>query len=329
LGIIYVASIVPEALAEPIEIACPGVHRSYEGLKVPMSVGDLQSAAAWFNTSGQRIPLVVGHPADESKPLGFGTKLGMVGDRLVITEAEEVDPTFALIVNSKELNKISAKVRLPGHPKNQSTGFEFRHVGFFGRSPTAMQQLKEAAFSQQDEGEFCLMPEDVDDSKREAEFRQKEAEFATRLAELNEREAQIAATEAAFQRKKETEPLIGKLLADGKLLPIEKPQIEAMFAALPDELEVSFSAADGEVTKPARKILADFLTGLKPRITYGETDMGEDPDDDDRSASFGGMNVSEESDELDKKIYAHCKKMGMDAENPAHYAKALKAVGGN
>jgi hypothetical protein len=328
LGIIYVASIVPEALAEPIEIACPGVHRSYEGLEVPMSVGDLQSAAIWFNTSGQRIPLVVGHPADESKPLGFGTKLGMVGDRLVITEAEEVDPTFAMIVNSKELNKISAKVRLPGHPKNQSTGFEFRHVGFFGRSPTAMQQLKEAAFSQQDEGEFYLMPEDVDDSKREAEFRQKEAEFAAKLAEFEQREATLKATEAAFARRQEMEPQIEKWLAEGKILPTEKAQFEALFAALPDELEVSFSAPSGEVKASARKMLGDFLTNLKPRVIYKEVVTGDVPDGDDHVASFGGMNVSEESDELDKKVCAHCKKNGMDENNPEHYAKALKAVGG-
>ena len=319
---------MPQALATPIEIACSGVHKSYEGLKVPMTAGDLQSAATWFNASGGRIPLVVGHPADESQPLGFGTKLGMVGDRLVITEAEEVDPTFAQIVNSKELNRVSAKVRLPGHPKNQSTGFEFRHVGFFGRSPTAMQQLKEAQF-QQDEGEFYLMPEDIDDSKREAEFRQKEADFATRLAELDEREATLAATEATFARRQEMEPQIEKWLADGKLLPVEKPQFEALFAALPDELEVSFSAPSGEVTASARKLLGDFLTNLKPRIVYKEVVTGDVPDDDDRVASFGGMQVSEESDALDKQVCAHCKKNGMDPENPAHYAKALKAVGGN
>lgn len=294
-----------------------------------MSVGDLRSAATWFNSSGGRIPLVVGHPADESKPLGFGTKLGMVGDRLAIVEAEDVDPTFAAIVNSRELNRVSAKVRLPGHPKNVSTGFEFRHVGFFGRSPTAMQQLKEAAFSQQDEGEFYLMPDDVNDSTREAEFRQKEAEFAARLTELDEREATLKATEAAFARRQEMEPQIEKWLTDGKLLPAEKPQFEALFAALPDELEVSFSAGSGQVTTPARKLLGDFLTNLKPRIVYKEVVTGEVPDDDDRTASFGGMQVSEESDELDKKVCAHCKKNGMDAENPAHYAKALKAVGGN
>ena len=291
-----------------------------------MTAGDLQSAATWFNASGGRIPLVVGHPADESQPLGFGTKLGMVGDRLVITEAEEVDPTFAAIVNSKELNRVSAKVRLPGHPKNQSTGFEFRHVGFFGRSPTAMQQLKEAQF-QQDEGEFYLMPEDVND--REAEFRQKEAEFATRLAELDEREATLKATEATFARRQAMEPQIEKWLADGKLLPTEKAQFEALFAALPDDLEVSFSSTDGEVKASGRKVLSDFLTNLKPRVTYKEVVTGEVPEDDDRVASFGGMQVSEESDELDKKVCAHCKKNGMDADNPAHYAKALKAVGGN
>lgn len=316
-----------DALTTPIEIACAGVHESYEGLKVPMTVGDLQSAANWFNASGGRIPLVVGHPADESRPLGFGTKLGMIRDRLAIVEADEVDPTFAAIVNSKELNRVSAKVRLPGHPKNTSTGFEFRHVGFFGRSPTAMQQLKEAAFSQQDDKEFYLMPEDVSDSTREAEFRQKEAEFAARLAEFEEREATLKATEAAFARRQQMEPQIEKWLSEGKLLPTEKPQFEALFAALPDELEVSFSADSGEVKASARKMLTDFLTNLKPRIIYKEVATGDIPDND-YVASFGGMTVSEESDELDKKVCAHCKKNGMDPENPEHYAKALKAVGG-
>jgi hypothetical protein len=296
---------------------------------VKMTPAELKKSVAWFNASGQRLPMVVAHPADESNPLGFGTKLAITkGDRVSIVEAEEVDPTFRSIVNSGELSRISAKVRLPGHPDNQSSGFEFRHVGFFGKSRVAMAQLKEAAFSQQDDKEFYLMPDDVDDSKREAEFRQKEAEFAARIAELDDREAKLSATEAEFKRRQEMEPQIEKWLADGKLLPVEKPQFEALFAALPDELEVSFSAASGEVKASARKLLSDFLTNLKPRVLYKEIVTRDVPDDDDRVASFGGMQVSEESDELDKKVCAHCKKNGMDENNPEHYAKALKAVGG-
>jgi hypothetical protein len=318
---------VLELLATPIEIACSGVHKSYEGSEVPITGGDLQFTANWFNSSGERIPMVAAHPADESNPLGFATKLDVIKDRLVVTEVEEVDPIFKSIVNSGELNRISVKVRRPGHPKNKSTGFEIRHIGFFGRSPTAMQQLKEAAFSKQDDKEFYLMPEDVDDSKREVQFQQKEAEFAARLAEFEQREATLKATEAAFARRQEMEPQIEKWLAEGKLLPTEKAQLEALFAALPDALEVSFSAPSGEVKASARKVLSDFITNLKPRVIYKEVVTSEVPDDD-HVASFGGMNVSEESDELDKKVCAHCKKHGMDENDPKHYAKALKAVGG-
>lgn len=116
---------MPEVLTTPIEIACPGVHTAFQGFRVPMSAGELRAAVAWFNASGTKIPMVVAHPADESRPLGFGTKLAMTrGDRVSIVEAEAVDPTFRAIVNSGELNRISAKVRLPGHPKNRSDGFE-------------------------------------------------------------------------------------------------------------------------------------------------------------------------------------------------------------
>lgn len=316
-----------EVLAKPIEIAYPGVHKDYRGLVVKMSPKELADSVAWFNASGQRLPMVVAHPDDESEPLGFGTKLGIVnGDRVAIVEAEGIDPTFKKIVNSGELSRISAKIRLPGHPANKSSGFEFRHVGFFGKSPIAMDKLKEAAFSQTDK-EFYLMPEDLEE--KEAEFRQKEAEFQAKLDKLEQRQADLTALEAQFKRRQEIEPQIEKWLSEGRLLPIEKPQFVALFAAFPDELEVAFAASTGEVKTTPRKLITDFINSLKPRVVYGEVAKGELPDDDGYTASFMGMPVSEESDELDKKVCAYCKKNGMDENNAKDYAKALKIVGGN
>jgi hypothetical protein len=337
-GIYLVASItVAEVLTTPIEIAYPGVHRDFRGLRVPMSRADLVSAVANFNASGLRLPMVVAHPTDESQPLGFGTKLAITkGDRVSIVEAEGIDPTFKSIVNSGELNRISAKVRLPGHPRNSSNGFEFQHVGFFGRSPVAMQLLKEAAFSAQDDKEFYLMADDLDGSAefaaKEAEFAAKEAEFKTRFAELNARQAKIEALEAGFAKMREIEPQMEKWLAEGRILPTERAGFVALFAALPDELEVCFAAADGDdVSTSAGEFLKDFIGGLKPRVVYGEVAGGNDTSasfSECDTASFGGMNVSEDSDELDGKIAAYCKKNGMDYQDDGDYNKALKMVGG-
>jgi hypothetical protein len=337
-GIYLVASTtVAEVLTTPIEIAYPGVHRDFRGLRVPMSRADLVSAVANFNASGLRLPMVVAHPTDESQPLGFGTKLAITkGDRVSIVEAEGIDPTFKSIVNSGELNRISAKVRLPGHPKNSSDGFEFQHVGFFGRSPVAMQLLKEAAFSAQDDKEFYLMADDLDgsakaDATRTAEFAAKEAEFKARFAELNARQAKIEALEAGFAKMREIEPQMEKWLAQGRILPTERAGFVALFAALPDELEVCFAAADGDdVSTSAGEFLKDFIGGLKPRVVYGEVagDTSASLSDRDSTASFGGMNVSEDSDELDGKIAAYCKKNGLDYDDDKDYMKAMNAVGG-
>lgn len=322
---------MPELLSTPIEIAYPGVHTDFRGLRVPLSREDLKSAVAWFNSSGQRLPMVVAHPVDESQPLGFGTRLAMVGDnRVAIVEAEGIDPTFKSIVNSGELNRISAKMRLPGHPRNGSGGYEFQHVGFFGRSPVAMQLLKEAAFAGVNDKEFYLMVEGLEDSmlaEREAEFKAKEAEFAVRFAELNQRQADMEALEAQFKRRQEFEPQMEEWVAQGRILPGERAGFIALFAALPDELEVCFGAGDDEVKTSANRFLRGFVSSLKPRVTYGEV-AGGDVEDDEETASFGGMNVSEESDEMHKKACAYCKKNGMDDENPQDYAKALKALGG-
>jgi hypothetical protein len=328
LGLIWLhlTIIVAEVLTMPIEIAYPGVHTDFRGLRVPMSHEDLRSAVAWFNASGQKLPMVVAHPADESQALGFGTKLAMTKDnRVSIVEAEGIDPTFKSIVNSGELNRISAKVRLPGHPKNSSGGFEFQHVGFFGRSPVAMQLLKEAAFSGRDDKEFYLMADGLDE--KEAEFKAKEAEFAARFAELNERQAKMEALEAQFKRRQELEPQIEKWLGEGRILPVEKAGFLALFAALPDELEVCFAAADGEVVTSAGKFLKGFLSNLKPRITYGESAGGEVEDDEPQTASFAGMRYSDESMEQEKMALAYCKKNGLDPNKPKDFETALKATG--
>lgn len=90
--------------------------------------------------------MVVAHPADESRPLGFGTKLAMTrGDRVSIVETEAVDPTFRAIVNSGELNRISAKVRLPGQLITEygSARYKLKQDAIAEKIP--MEHIEEAA----------------------------------------------------------------------------------------------------------------------------------------------------------------------------------------
>ena len=335
-----------ETLSKPIELFYAGTHTDFRRKVVTIGKSELEQSVSWFNSNGGRLPLVVGHPDSEDDHFGVATKLGINNGRVVITEVDGLDRSFRKIVNSGELPRVSAKIRLKGHPSNQSGGIEFQHAGFFGKSRVALDQLKEASFSAFNELEFYFNfmdkkkvkstvgdDETMDETIGEDETKdeEKEPKKKGKTMEYSAFETEKLAFEkevATFRRAQKIEPLVEAWVREGKISPIAKSGLVAVFSALPEDLDVSFSDADGdEATQSAVDFLSEFMAALPVQITYGEisADKGEKKTP---TASFS-MNtdkglVNIDPDDLYSKLIA----TGVDVTDSAAFAKALKNLGG-
>lgn len=320
---------MPETLSNPIELFYAGTHTDFRRKVVTIDTPELESSVSWFNANNQRLPLVVGHPDSESDHFGMGTKLALVGGRVVITEVEGLDRTFRKIVNSGELPRVSAKIRLRGHPANQSQGIEFQHAGFFGKSRVALEKLKEASFSEYNDLEFWFMDKkkysaedeledasDEDDEPMTDEEKALEKKKKALAAEM----AAFEAEKASFARAREIEPELEKLVREGRVLPAEKAGFVALFAAMSDDLEISFAAATGDVSQSGSEFLQEFLTNLKPRVVYGEVSGRTESES--RTVKFAapGMVTDDSEMELFNRVMAS----GVDVHDSAAFSRALQ-----
>jgi hypothetical protein len=342
---------MPEVLDEPIEVFYPGTHTDFRRKVVTVGRSDIANTVSWFNSSGGRIPIVVAHPGSEDDNFGFATKLGIQGNRMVVTEVDKLDRSFKAIVNSGELPKVSVKLRLPGHPSNKSDGYELQHIGFFGKSRVALDRLKEASFSEFNDKEFyfnCMDKkktaaymddedmddEDMDEMTPEEKAAAKKKKMA-KTAEMAAHEAEVAAFQkekAAFKRAREIEPVVEEWVREGKITPASKSGLVAVFAALPEDLEVSFSDSEGEEsTQTAAEFLAEFLKSLPQTIVYGEVSGMKAKDKKVLTAafSFNGEDVDDgvvDTPSVD--ILNQLAADGIDFTDTAAFSQALKKYQG-
>lgn len=283
---------------KPIEILPTGSITSTSGSRFNFSEADLQQIAHSF--SG-RVPFVPGHPTDDQPQLGYATEVAVQDGRLLVTAAEDVDPTFAAIVNSGELPGVSVKLLMPDHPDNSTDGLLLRHIGFLGRSQPAAQGLQAPTFQAQEAEshtvEFATKfateqqprgahssPLSSSDSETETEGTpmtdtpttpDQSAEFAQREADLAQKEAELAERTATFARAQAITPFLDGLVAEGRLLPVHKPGFVALFSTLPEEQTVEFAQGDETVKQPTTDFLKTFLKGLPQQVQFGEVARSE------------------------------------------------------
>ena len=301
-----------EILEKPIEIFYSGNHIDSQGKKVRVSDAQVAASVADFNASGERLPMVPGHPGDDSPAGGYATKLAVFNGRVKAIEAEDVDPMFRAIVNSGELNRVSVKLQLPGHPSNPTNNYRFKHIGFLGRSRPALDQLKSAQFST-DNGEIILMAVD-----------EKSAEFAEREAEFVRREAELAAKEARFAAQAKYEPLVEGWVRQGKLAPAQKAPFVALFCALPEGDEATFAAADGS-KQSLVEFTKQFVDGLPKQIEYAEVSKAEGKKKTEASfMSYGKKDDDGEPDSGEMEMHDKIIASGVDPKDHVAYAAALK-----
>ncbi len=117
---------------------------------------------------------------------------------------------------------------------------------------------------------------DIDVNKSDPAFAAREADVAAREQALATRELAIAHSDAvAFAEK---------LVQEGRLLPVLRDKVVAIFDALPGQASVQF-AEGGEKLSPGAA-LREVLSALPVVVDFGEADLGDDPTGSAKAASF-------------------------------------------
>jgi len=295
---------------KPIKIFYPGNHTDYSGRKVPVSKDALVAMVANFNSSGDRIPLVVGHPETNDEKFGEVTKLEIDNQgRVFAAEFASLSKGFRRIVE-KVGAKISAKLRLPGHRANKFTGYELDHIGFFfGDEEVALDKLPTASFSRDQFTSYIRM-----NSMDEEELKAREDAIAAK-------EAAFAAKEAEFAAKAAVAPVVAELVASGHVPPADQETISAIFAKLEGDKDFTASFAKGKES-PVVALTRILKVAKVPLGESSPSDGGEEDEEDLAVAHFMAPSgdLDEGSTKMDKKIRSCMSKDGLS------YGAARKKV---
>lgn len=236
--------------------------------------------------------------------MGYATEFAYADNRLKILAVEDLEPAFEAIVNTGQLNRVSVKLRPVGE------NWELAHIGFLGTSAPSLGDLAPAQFSN---GEVIILAEDTD------------LEFAQRELELADREAEFAAQQAAFAAVQRWSPRVQKLVAEGKVLPIEEAPLMACFARLDTGDAIEFSRGGKDESANPAEFIAGILEATKARVPYGEFAKA------DKKAATSGDGpafmmkggkgkMDDEEAEMHDEIMAS----GVDPKDSTAYAAAVK-----
>lgn len=288
------------------EIFETGEHADSSGEKTFWSEEDLNEIASKSNASKGDIPLVIGHPKENSPAWGWSRKNFKVDGGKLLAQFRDVMPPFAEAVNNKQYPKISVSIR-----GNKT----LRHIGFLGGNPPAVPGLEEVQFiSNKDDLVYeCNFKEyeDGDDgmpvnaktieAKVEADPREKElqdlksalAEFMEQakvkdkeIADLKTKTITSEFAEKARQREEEVARLKAQLERVEKekreagynsfceglkeyITPADKPFVMGMLEICHDTGKYEFSEGNKEDSIDKLK---DFLKrNLKKQVDFSET----------------------------------------------------------
>jgi len=129
-----------------------GTHTANSGQTIAFSQADLEATVNAYDPARHEAPLVVGHPKADAPAYGWVKSLAF-SDGEVSAEPHQVDAAFQEMVRDGRFKKISASFYLPDAPQNPVKGvYYLRHVGFLGAQPPAVKGLKDASFTDGEEG---------------------------------------------------------------------------------------------------------------------------------------------------------------------------------
>ncbi len=118
-------------------------------------------------------------------------------------------------------------------------------------------------------------PQEEEPTMTPEEIQAEKERLAAREAELNARDDDLKSKEAA-QRSAEHAAFAETLITEGKLLPANKDKFVAILNAMPEGSQVSFSEGSEE---PVTKALMALMSEQPGVVSFGQTDLGEDPGD--------------------------------------------------
>jgi hypothetical protein len=276
----------------PIEILSLGPKVSHNAGRVEVSEQVLQDLVDTF----EPLRFVAGHPPAEVEDefeLAKAQAVELKDGKLSVVKYADVPAATRAAVNSGELNKISVKIRPPGHPDNPTGKWKLLHIGMFGRNPVADANLADAAFSAEHTQDVCLsaitpegaasghippapntscpptQEDPMGDTNRPAppagENPQTDAELAAQRQQLAEERADFELKQARFARREAIAPVLNGMVSDGKLLPGEVQGFTELFSVLPDGLDFEFAQGDDTVKTSVSDFLKGFLKALPKR----------------------------------------------------------------
>jgi hypothetical protein len=252
---------------KPIKLFKPGTFTSVEGTVVSFGVPELEAIAAAYDPEADQAPIVIGHPKLEDPAYGWVKGLRVEGGTLV-ADPEQVEPSFAELVNAGRFKKVSAQFYPPKHPVNPKPGeWYLKHVGFLGAAAPGVKGLGKVSFGEGADAAPCFTIEkDTDMPDKEASFAERESALAQREAELNDRAAKLE-KEEADRRHADNVSFAEGLVSQAKLAPAGKALLIGVLDALPQADTVSFGEA-GDMTPAAA--LKKLFEGAQPLVSLGE-----------------------------------------------------------
>jgi hypothetical protein len=145
-------------------------------------------------------------------------------------------------------------------------------------------------------------PEDVSEDKAEQMYEESEkkseipAEFLAKYQEMEEKVKLIEAEkdkERALRIETEDKTFVDSLVKSSKLAPALAKKAFALLNNSSEELVVSYSDGENEVSKSQKEQFKDFLNSLPKDVLYSEEELAETTDD------LEGITVTAE----DRKLY--------------------------
>ena len=264
-----------------------------------LSAAHIAKAAELYDADKAPAPLVFGHPKNDSPSYGFISGLRAEGSKLFAKVKNIADE----VVNSvKERRILGRSIAFwdPDHPSNPNPGhYSVRHLGllagqapaipnmsalrfsadetelesdeppadavvFSVEEPTRVQKITEEPPAPKGEKTVEVTKEALEAAEARAAAAEKEA-ADLKAAEEN-RQREFAASEKT-RRDGEDKAALDKAVAEGKVLPAERADFDALFAALPTQA-LTFSAGERE----PRQFLAEFIDKLPKRAPVGAND---------------------------------------------------------
>jgi hypothetical protein len=278
----------------PIQIFRRGRQVASDGTAREFTDADLAATAAGYDPGLHQAPIVVGHPTTDAPAYGWVAGLAYSQPEGILDATpDQVDAQFADLVREGRLKYVSASFWTPAAPTNPKPGiFYLRHVGFLGAQPPSVKGLRPAEFSDADPADTLTLTfvehdptEDPSMSEtvaeiaaREAELDKRAQELATREQAVHEREAAAAAQAAAIHHT-ECAAFCEGLVAQGRLLPLDKAPLATLLASLPTQPEAASldyaeapgpaGTGDSQARTPAEYLRA-LLARLPVQVDYSE-----------------------------------------------------------